>query len=871
MKILTEYSIANIKKNKLTSIGTTLSILIAAIFITTILILSQSFWNWFVNNEITMEGNWHSQIVNVNGARILEVEQNENVDFISVKGSFQTCLLSQTEGKDYLFVQNCNRNYWSNMREQYLLLDGRVPEKSGEIVIQSDFLKEHPEYKVGDTIMLPVGNRYIDGKEMRFLSIYQQGENFQAEEIREFTIVGSIDVGLNSAYQGYGAYGYLAEEQIAASNDCVAYIKFQNPQVVFRRMPKFAEQLDAATDELGNYEIVYNERLLRCFLVLDKRLYGEDVLNLVFMIILIVLLIGLVFRYILKSTFSVSQKKRSHQLGMLKSLGATPGHLMKCILEEGIILSILPILLADFLGIFFSRLILKQYANLMEKIFGTKIEVSFAWITLVLASVLVLLTVIISIWGSVREITKRTPIDLIRQQNEVTYKKKNKIAIFKKKEKEVSVELSQSFLSANKKAFRTSTVMMGLCFILLFFFLATFIISDISNNKSENESYYNLSVSLKLSQKAEEELLSEVKNLSDVQESVYYSNTNVALRIEEEQFAASGVEEEVLSEFEEYGYMLKERNQYRVTCELVGVEDSYFNKYLQQESIQIMPGNSEEPVAILVEPERITESVSTFNWDVDEDNELTIYEKYSDVINSNAKIDVALASVTSEVPMLDLDKDPYSFRIIVPISTYYEMVEQFLEERRLYHYSLNLSVLCEDAGQGELIEEMKEIFDKYLGKDDYVISSKAIRLSNRANMNAANKVIIYAVTILLAFIGLASEVFAVLNSVQNRRREFVMLRSIGLDEDGVRKILKYESVIFSVRPFVYAVPILFVLIAFCLWSFEVTWSEFFKQFPIWQMLVYLGIAVLSMKLVYSWGNRVIVKDKIIDIIKKEYL
>ena len=64
-------------------------------------------------------------------------------------------------------------------------------------------------------------------------------------------------------------------------------------------------------------------------------------------------------------------------------------------------------------------------------------------------------------------------------------------------------------------------------------------------------------------------------------------------------------------------------------------------------------------------------------------------------------------------------------------------------------------------------------------------------------------------------------------------------------------------------------PILFILIAVCLWSFHVTWMEFFKQFPAWQMAVYLGMAVLIMKLVYTWGNSIILKDKIIDIIKQE--
>lgn len=137
-------------------------------------------------------------------------------------------------------------------------------------------------------------------------------------------------------------------------------------------------------------------------------------------------------------------------------------------------------------------------------------------------------------------------------------------------------------------------------------------------------------------------------------------------------------------------------------------------------------------------------------------------------------------------------------------------------------------------------------------------------------MEEANLLIVYALTVLLALIGLSAEIFSVLNSVQGRRRDFAMLRSVGMDEERVRKVLWHESIIFSIQPFLYAIPILFILIGICLWSFHVTWIEFFKQFPALQMAVYIGMAILIMKFVYTWGNRVILKDKIIDIIKQEY-
>jgi len=868
LKILSEYSIQNIKKNKLTSIGTAFSVLVAAVFITTIFILVQSFWSWFVDNEIMMNGNWHSQIANIDGEKIIEAAQDESIDFISMMGDFQTCLFSETGENNYLFIRNCDENYWKNMPDQYYVLSGRIPEKSGEIIVSSKFLQDNPKYQIGSVIVLQEGKRSIEGNEMEFLSVWQEGEIFVPEGIKEFVIVGSMDISMYSAYHGYPSYGYLESKELAKTDDCIAYIRFKNPQVVFHHMPKIADRMNVETDEMGNYEINYNERLLRYYAVLDKRLYGKDIGKLLLVIMLVVILVWLVFWYILKATFLISQKKRNHQLGILKSLGATPGQLQRCILEEGILLSILPIVLADFLGVGFASLILNKYASLMDQLFEMKVDVSYSWVTMVLASMLVMFTVIMSIRGSAREISRLTPIDLVKQQERTIYKDKNRRVIFSRKDKGINIELSQNFLVANRKAFRTSTMMMALCFILVFFFLSTYIISDISNSKSENASNYNISVAFRLTQEIDERLLEEIQDIPNIQRAVHYTDTNVAIWIREDQFRQGILEDGELSVLKENGDILKDDGQYRVTCELVGVEESCFNDYLNQEGFYGFPDSSEYQAAVLEVPAVSDKAENVLNLEAG--NNLTIHEKFSDKIDSNVKVSIILAGVTVKAPKLDLVADSYNFRIIVPITSYYNIVNCFLEERSLNHYGVTLKILCDNNDEGNIVKQITDICDKYMGSDDYVISSREIREKNRKNMEEANLLIVYALTVLLALIGLSAEIFSVLNSVQGRRRDFAMLRSVGMDEERVRKVLWHESIIFSIQPFLYAIPILFILIGICLWSFHVTWIEFFKQFPALQMAVYIGMAILIMKFVYTWGNRVILKDKIIDIIKQEY-
>lgn len=68
---------------------------------------------------------------------------------------------------------------------------------------------------------------------MEFLSVWQEGEIFVPEGIKEFVIVGSMDISMYSAYHGYPSYGYLESKELAKTDDCIAYIRFKIHRLFF--------------------------------------------------------------------------------------------------------------------------------------------------------------------------------------------------------------------------------------------------------------------------------------------------------------------------------------------------------------------------------------------------------------------------------------------------------------------------------------------------------------------------------------------------------------------------------------------------------------------------------------------------------------
>ena len=250
------------------------TIFIASVLVASVAIFAQSFWQWCVDRECKNSGDWDARMLDIMGAKVAAVQNGEEIEQIYLKGAYETGKFLDMVEQPYLFIQKCNEAYWNNMPEQYLLLDGRLPQAEGEIVLEKNYFVEHPECAIGNKIILQNGIRYINEQEMDFLSIYQDGERFIEAGQVEYTLVGSIDISINSAYHGYAAYGYMGE--VSEDDKYIVYLKFRNPRKTFKLMPHILETCGAGIDENGNYYVEYNKNLLRLYAVLDKRLYNKN-------------------------------------------------------------------------------------------------------------------------------------------------------------------------------------------------------------------------------------------------------------------------------------------------------------------------------------------------------------------------------------------------------------------------------------------------------------------------------------------------------------------------------------------------------------------------------------------------------------------
>ena len=134
---------------------------------------------------------------------------------------------------------------------------------------------------------------------------------------------------------------------------------------------------------------------------------------------------------------------------------------------------------------------------------------------------------------------------------------------------------------------------------------------------------------------------------------------------------------------------------------------------------------------------------------------------------------------------------------------------------------------------------------------------------------AAIQVLCYGFITLISLIALVNVFNTMSTNLMLRRREFAMLRSVGMTGRSFRLMLGYECVIYGLRSLVYG-TILSLLISFAFWHFTSRaggGNEFIFPWPWFAAAVAGVLLIVGITMAYSIGK--IRRMNIIDELRKE--
>ena len=229
-----------------------------------------------------------------------------------------------------------------------------------------------------------------------------------------------------------------------------------------------------------------------------------------------------------------------------------------------------------------------------------------------------------------------------------------------------------------------------------------------------------------------------------------------------------------------------------------------------------------------------------------------------------------IGCVTDKAPT-DLDTERYSLALVMPMEKYMEIVKGFSSCRSLEYNKMSIDFCVEDEASENVKEELKDITSSYLGSEDFSIWSLLEEKQHEELIQKAVSIAVCAVALMIGAIGIFNAFSIVSNNMRLRRREFSMLRSVGLTPKGLNKILSLEALFFALKPIILSIPFILIISMYMLSLTSITWKEFISVLQLKEILIYGFLIFTAILLSYSLSSRSIKKSNIIECIKDEII
>ena len=126
----------------------------------------------------------------------------------------------------------------------------------------------------------------------------------------------------------------------------------------------------------------------------------------------------------------------------------------------------------------------------------------------------------------------------------------------------------------------------------------------------------------------------------------------------------------------------------------------------------------------------------------------------------------------------------------------------------------------------------------------------------------------YGFVILISAIGVANIFNTISTSIQLRKREFAMLKSVGMTPKGFNRMLNYESIFYGVKALLYGIPLSFVAI-FLMYNALGEGFTFGFAVPWIPLVIAIAAVFLIVGSTMLYAGHRVKRENIIDALKEE--
>lgn len=785
MSILNRLTIKNLRLNKKRTIVTIIGIILSTALMVGIGLLFSSFQDLMIRDTIGYSGKYEANYSDVDLDKLNNIKDKGFTYFYEKPIGFSK-IESSNEYKPYMYITSVNREYFNELK----LIEGSFPKNENEIVISNHVITNGGlNYKVGDSVTFNYGSRNIDGDITLANSELVDGEFLTNEGTYTYKIVGIVD---RSNFESYSASGYTAFTVDVNSDkgNVNLYVMFNKNKNIIKQSEELAKELNYDGD------INYNSTLLALY---GESTYGNVMSSMGGMMIIMLSLVSIGCIIVIYNSFAISVMERKKEFGLLSSIGTTKRQLSHTVFFEAVVVGVIGIILGilgAYIGIGCVILIIN---NLISDMLEYKLHLVTNPLFIIIPVIFMIIVIGVSAFIPSRRASKVSPIEAIRQNDDIKINKK-KIRTSKLVLKLFGIEgeIALKNIKRNKKKYRVTIVSLFISIVLFISFSSymNYTLNTASSVMGEVPYDYQISYFGDDPNNDKEALdkINEIVKSSDVKEYVSYSVSNLSI------IGNYTYSDEYLdfykSAYGENGIKALNNLKYQYISIYI-LDDNSYNKYkkligLDKDSVILLNkfkgvsyGNNKRVNYNIPVINNGNINIKICNFDNDEDVDTTKYcnNNIDNIFVTNKSFDLI-----EEFSYMD------DFKLIVNKKLYDSISDSST------HYT-QFNIISDNTNN---IDKLTKDLDKY-SNVNYTNIKEAMKQTN--NLILVVKILMYGFISLVTLIGVTSVFNTISTSMALRKREFAVLRSIGLTNRGFNKILFFESLFFGMKSLIFAIPV----------------------------------------------------------------
>ncbi len=864
MNIFNKVTLESLKKNRTRTIVTIIGIILSTAMICAVTTFTASIYNYAYDNAVYIYGDWHGGMLSVDSAIYEKLESDREVKKVVYA---QQLGYAVAEGcvndyKPYIYLLGAAEGFQDTMPVH--ITAGGYPAKSDEILLPNHLAANgEVRYKLGDEITLELGNRVSDGKRLGqdtpLLYYIDESEIKEDEGIYEETVVSleEIKVEHKRSYKVVGFYERPGFEAITAPGYTAITVMDDETASgrlfdVYFKMKDAGDYYDYVKD--NKLKTIKNESVLQYSGATGYANIDSVVMGFIAIIVGLIMFGSVALIY---NAFSISVSERTKQFGLLASVGATKKQLRRMVIAEAMMVSLVGIplgIISGIGGIGVTLLIIgNKFSSFME--YSVPMRVHVSPLAVLIAIVIALVTVLISAWLPSKRATKVSAVEAIRQNVDINVKGRQvKTSKLVYKFFGLPGALASKYYKRNRKKYRATVASLFMSIVL---FIATSSFTQYMievSGISLGHNTYDISYNPYQDDVSKEEVLGILSDADAVTDVAYIWSEVEHGWLEAEDLTEEGKRYLIDWGYEEDNKEYAKEGKSTITMIKTFVQDEAFEKLLKTYNLDKSKYmNPDNPLGIAVD------GVSDFDY---EQGKYRVFNYLNNktpkiTIEVEKEIDLQIGATIYDRPYYIMESNV--LQLVFPESAIKTLCGDSESSYPYFFVKSSNHTASFNAIENALQE--KGLDTKFL--DDYAADAEENR-----NIILIIQVFCYGFIVLISLIAAANVFNTISTNISLRRREFAMLKSVGMTAGGFNKMMNYECLLYGTKALIYGLPVS-LFVSYLIWRVASSGYGIGYTLPLEE----IGVAVFSVFLVVfitmMYAMSKIKRENPIDALKNE--